>query len=380
MPVLGRQQIQLLPGRGAAACRAVLHRSRQEPGPDDDGVRASGVLDLTNGRIGPGLPHRLLVGRRAARQIAVRRGRRVDRRVEHGVPGERPQILDAVRVVEVAEQRRHRVRVGRDGRGHVVERRVEGLVERAAHAFPERDHRAPDAADLDVGHLGRRVDEVGVAVDALAVAQRAQLRQQVERDERPDLDARARIDGVHHAVVGANEDERAAILVIGRKARVVGIGRRIQRGRIHECRRRADHRAERLGPHVVDQASGVPRVQVRAERGRVRVGERHDRPIGQHGEDVPATGRRVVAVPGHRRLRHPQRGAVADELVAGRLGRVGCGLVEAIRPHFHVETRQREARRDHDVGALRHLGAALGARDVGVGQRRAVERLWRSTG
>ena len=127
----------------------LLHRVLQEPGSDEHGEFAIGRLNLTNGGIGPRLAHRLLERRCRGRDVAPR----CNRVIEARVPRKAPFETDTRRVLEVREHRRRVVLGGRDERGHVIERDVEGLVERSARSLADDQVRPPLPVHLDVGNL-----------------------------------------------------------------------------------------------------------------------------------------------------------------------------------------------------------------------------------
>ncbi len=110
-----------------AAVGLLLRRVRQEAGSEEHAVRARCRRHLADGRIRPRLPDGLLERRCRRLQVAVwqrvaRAGDRLavngdgQRRIEAGVARERPVQLDERRIVEAAEQCRHRVIVGRNTR------------------------------------------------------------------------------------------------------------------------------------------------------------------------------------------------------------------------------------------------------------------------
>ena len=272
-----------------------------------------------------------------------------DGRVEARSVREAPHERDQVRLREERDDRRGVAALGSQGRRHVGQRDVQRLVERATRSLAEHQVRVPLVADLDVGDLDGTVHEVVVRPDGLALTQGPQLGQQVEGHVGPDFNAAAGVEGMQHAVVRAYEDERPPVGVVRGEARVIRIGRRIERRRIENRRRRVDNRAQRLRSHLLDEAGRVDRREVRRQQRGVRRRQRHHAAVRQRGVDVALVGR------GKRR--HPQARPGRNKCPSIGLGRVGLGLVHPEAPQAPFETRQGHAGGDHDIRALRHLGA-----------------------
>ena len=145
-----------------------------------------------------------------------------------------------------------------------------------------------DAVEPHVGDFRRPIDEELELPDRQAVAQDLQLRQQIERDEAPHLDAGPGVDSFEDAVVGADPDKTPSPFVGDGEARIRVVGRRIERGGVHDGRRRVDNRTDRQAANIGDHVGGVARIQVhqRRERCRVRGLERHHRAVRQDGVQI----------------------------------------------------------------------------------------------